>query len=130
MQNVQRRGVQNERVARQQGVSAVVASIVPVVDHFDMALGQDPSKATAESIISGVRVIRDELLRALASQGVAAIVPQAGDEFVPGRHEALSQQPGNGVRAGSILMTYQAGFILTEGDTQRVLRPAKVVIAT
>jgi molecular chaperone GrpE (heat shock protein) len=69
-------------------------------------------------------------LRALASQGVAAIVPQAGDEFVPGKHEALSQQPGQGVPAGSILMTYQAGFVLTEGDTQRVLRPAKVVIAT
>lgn len=130
MQNVQRRGVQNERVARQQGVGAVVASIVPVVDHFDMALTQDPRTATAESIISGVRVIREELLRALASQGVASVVPQPGDEFVPGKHEALSQQPGNGIEPGRILMTYQAGFVLVEGETQRVLRPAKVVVAS
>src|SRR4051794_17838870 len=61
--NSQRRAVSNEREARTQGVSSVVLNVLPLIDHFDLALGQDPAKATAQQIIGGVKMIRDELIK-------------------------------------------------------------------
>ncbi len=128
-QNFQRRASQNEQSARQSGVSAVASSVVGVIDHFDMALTQDPAKASAQQIIEGVRVIRDELLRALTRHGVSLIQPASNDEFRPGQHEAIMQQPSEGVEPGHIVACFQAGYALQEGDTQRIIRPAKVSVA-
>ena len=52
-----------------------------MIDHFDMALTQDPAKASAQQIIDGVKVIREELLRSLTRHGVTLIQPQANEEF-------------------------------------------------
>lgn len=128
-QNFQRRAKTNENVARQTGVSSVVSSIVTVLDHFDIALAQDTSKASAQQIVDGVRVIRDELIRSLARHGVHIEAPLANDLFVPGKHEAIMQQAAEGVDSGHIVATFQAGFILREGDVERVIRPAKVSVA-
>ncbi|HEX2836835.1 MAG TPA: nucleotide exchange factor GrpE [Phycisphaerales bacterium] len=128
-QNFQRRAAQNEQTARQSGVSAVATSVVGVIDHFDMALTQDPAKASAQQIIDGVKVIREELLRSLTRHGVTLIQPQANDEFHPGQHEAIMQQPADGVEPGRIVACFQTGYALQEGDTQRILRPAKVSVA-
>src|SRR5438132_566769 len=78
-QNSQRRAATNEREARVQGVTGVVLNVLNVVDHFDLALGQDPSTASAEQIIGGVKLIRDELLRVLQNQGVVMINPGPND---------------------------------------------------
>lgn len=123
--NYQRRAIANEQVARQQGAGAVAMSVVNVIDHFDIALNQDLSKATPEQIVSGVRVIREELIKALQQQGISLITPQPNDEFVPGRHEAVMQQPAEGVDSGRVSMMLQAGYQLFD----RVLRPAKVAVA-
>ncbi|MFA6044633.1 MAG: nucleotide exchange factor GrpE [Phycisphaerales bacterium] len=125
-QNYQRRAYLNEDVAKQQGIASVVTSVVPVLDHFDLALMQDPSKASAEQIMAGVRVIREELLKALAQRGVGVIAPQPNDEFNPGRHEAVMQQPADGIFPGHIVQCFQLGYTL---GPERVLRPAKVVVA-
>jgi molecular chaperone GrpE len=128
-QNFQRRAATNERVARAQGVSSVVTSVVPVIDHFDLALAQDTSKASAQQIVDGVKVIREELLRVLTRHGVQVVSPTPNDEFVPGRHEAIMQMPVEGVASGHIAQTFQPGFVLREGEQEFVLRPAKVAVA-
>jgi molecular chaperone GrpE len=131
-QNYQRRSLQNEQFAKAQGAAGVVQSVVNVIDHFDIALGQDPSRASAEQVISGVRLIRDELLRALQQHGVGLINPVPGDEFTPGRHEAVSMRAQDGVAPGRVVQTFQAGYTLAGGGVsgqERVLRPAKVVVA-
>lgn len=128
-QNFQRRAASNERVARAQGVSAVVSSVVSVIDHFDLALAQDTSKASAQQIVDGVKVIRDELLRSLTRHGVQVVSPVPNDDFVPGRHEAIMQMPVEGIKSGHIALTFQPGFVLREGEQEFVLRPAKVAVA-
>lgn len=128
-QNFQRRASSNERVARAQGVSAVVTSVVPVIDHFDLALAQDPSKASVQQIVDGVKVIREELLRVLTRHGVQVISPAPNDVFIPGRHEAIMQSPAEGVASGHVAQTFQPGFVLREGEQEFVLRPAKVAVA-
>lgn len=123
-QNYQRRAIQNEQEARRQGVSAVVMSVVPVLDHFDLALNQKAEGAAA-GILEGVKVIRAELIRALERQGVKVISPSPNDAFDPMRHEAIMQQPAEGVEPGHISATFQPGFELGE----RVIRSAKVAVA-
>ncbi len=123
-QNFQRRAGINEREARTQALTGVVQSIIPVLDNFELALGQDASKVTAEQIAGGVTVIRDELLRVLGSYGVTKIDPQVGDEFNPMEHEAMLQQPAEGVGPGCIAAALGVGYKLGE----RVVRPAKVAV--
>jgi molecular chaperone GrpE len=124
-QNYQRRALQNEADARKHGISSVVQNVVNVMDHFDLALAHDPSKATAEQIVSGVKVIREELLKALTNCGVRVIAPKPNDEFQPGQHEAIMQQSAQGVEKGNVAMLFQPGYALGE----RIIRPAKVGIA-
>jgi molecular chaperone GrpE len=132
-QNYQRRALQNEVVARQQGVAALATSVVGVLDHFDQALNQGAA-AGADQVLMGLRVIRDELLKALQQHGVGLINPASNELFVPGRHEAIMQQPAEGVEPGHVVATFQSGYTLagpagSPPGSERVLRPAKVSVA-
>lgn len=128
--NYQRRALSNEQVAKTDGVSKVSSDVVQVVDHFDLALGQDLSKATPQSLMEGMKIIRDELLRVLARHGVSVIAPRPNDPFQPGRHEAITQQTAEGVEPGNVVATFQSGYaVATATGAERVIRPAKVSVA-
>ena len=124
--NFQRRASENETRARGHGIAEVVRSLIPVVDQFALALGQDNQDATAESLIKGIEIVKDELLKALEKSGVKQIAPEIGDAFDPNMHEAMMQQPGNDVEPGHVSLLIQAGWSLGE---QQVIRPAQVAIA-
>lgn len=124
-QNFQRRAAQNEREARQQGVRSVVHGVLTAMDHFDLALQQNPETTSAEQILSGVRVIRDEIMRVLETHGVSPIEPAPDEPFDANRHEAMLHQEGEGVTPGHVLRTLQIGYALDA----RVIRPAKVAVA-
>ena len=124
--NFQRRASENETRARGQGIAEVVRSLIPVVDQFALALGQDTNEVTAESLVKGIEIVKDELLKAMEKSGVKQITPQVGDTFDPNLHEAMMQQPADSVEPGHISMLIQAGWSL--GD-QQVIRPAQVAIA-
>ena len=131
-QNYQRRAFLNEQHARTEGAAKVVSGVVGVVDHFDLALTQDPAKASADQIISGVKVIREELLKVLGQNGVSLIRPEPNDEFTPGRHEAIMQQKAEGIEPGRIVAVFQPGYALAAPGSptgERVLRPAKVSVS-
>ncbi|MFO0857109.1 MAG: nucleotide exchange factor GrpE [Phycisphaerales bacterium] len=128
-QNFQRRAASNEVVARQMGVSSVVSSIATVLDHFDIALSQTSTKTDPQQIIDGVKLIREELVRSLNKHGVHVEAPGMNSLFIPGKHEAIMQQAADGVDPGHVVTTFQAGFILREGEVERVIRPAKVSVA-
>ncbi len=123
-QNFQRRAAENERRAREEGVARVVESLVPVLDHFSLALEMDPESSSAEQVIGGVKVIRDELTRALSAYGVAPIEPAKGEPFDPMRHEAMMMADDESVEPGAVVMMLQKGYAL--GD--RVVRAAKVTV--
>lgn len=123
--NFQRRARENETREREMGVAQVARSLMPVLDQFDLALGQDETEVTTESLLKGIQIVRDELSKALEQSKVAPICPEVGDTFDPMRHEAMLQQPAEGVEPGAVSLVVQAGWSM---GTQ-VLRPAKVAIA-
>lgn len=131
-QNSQRRALSNEQLAKAAGIANVAEDVVRVLDHFDMAINQDTTKVSAEQIVGGVRVIRDELFKVLGAHGISVISPTKGDEFVPGKHEAVMEMPSADVAPGTIAQTFQAGYALANaglGGGEKVLRPAKVAVA-
>lgn len=127
--NYQRRALSNEQQAKFEAMGRVASDVAVVIDTFDMAMNVDPEKATAASLLDGMRMIRGELVKVLGRNGVTLITPAKNEEFVPGRHEAVMQQAAEGVEPGRIVMSYQPGYMLTVGQTERVLRPAKVVVS-
>ena len=124
-QNLQRRTAEHEPRMRLNAAGGVVRHVIPVLDHFDLALAQDPSKMTVEAAVAGLRIVRGELLKSLEKSGVELIQPRPGDAFDPHQAEAIMQQPAAGVPSGCVSMTLQLGYRL--GET--VLRPAKVAVA-
>lgn len=124
-QNFQRRSMENEREAKRQGVIGVVSHLMGVLDNFDLALKQDPGKATTAQIMQGVSMVQTQMLQALAALGVRAIEPKPGDAFDPHMHQAVAQVPSADIEPGRIAACFQVGYAL--GD--RVLRPAKTSVA-
>lgn len=123
-QNVARRSVKDADEAKYQGMKSVVSSVLTVLDHFDLALNQDVKKVSAEQIVGGVRVIRDELMKALQGHGVELIAPGPNDEFDPNLHQAVTQAQHDDVEPGHIVATLQSGYKLHD----RVIRPAMVSV--
>lgn len=123
--NYQRRAVESERRAVQSGSGRVMRSIIHVLDQFDFALGQPREKMTVEQILGGMKLIRDELFKALKDQGLQRIEPEVGEPFDPNRHEAMLRQPAEGVEPGCVSAIMQPGYALGE----QMLRPAKVAVA-
>ncbi len=121
--NFQRRAAENETKSRERGIAEVVRNLVPVLDQFEMALDQEG--ASTDSILEGVSLVREELMRALGKNGVEAITPQMGDEFDPNRHEAMLQHAAEGVEAGHVSLIVKSGWMMGS----LVLRPAQVGIA-
>jgi molecular chaperone GrpE len=123
--NFQRRCADAESRACQAGAARVVRSLLAVLDQFDLALDRSTQKMTAEQLARGVKIVRDELIKVLAGEGVQRIEVAVGDEFDPHRHEAVMQQATSEVEPGRVVAVMQSGYLLGE----QVLRPARVAVA-
>jgi molecular chaperone GrpE len=104
--------------------SALIKSLLPVIDNFERALAVDPGKADAASILKGMQIVHDQWLKVLRDQKVEEIAPQPGEPFDPTRHEALMQQPGN-YPEPTVTQLLQKGYALHG----RTLRPAQVAVS-
>ncbi len=123
--NYQRRAMENEQQAKVSGMVKVIQTLIPMLDHFDLALNQDLEAMNVEKLLNGVQLVRDGFNQALQSLGVEIIEPAVGEEFDPNRHEAMLRQHAEGIEPNHIVMVMQPGYIMGE----MVLRPAKVAVA-
>ena len=123
--NYQRRAAENEERARSSATSSFIRAILPALDHFDLALGQDTEQLTVEQLISGVTLAREELTRILETKGITSIAPAPGDEFDPECHQAVMQQPSEEHPPSRILHVLQIGY----QHGQQIIRPANVVVS-
>lgn len=108
-----------ERVtrAREQGVEAVLESLLPALDSFDAATQGAAWEAVEPAWRQGMEFVHSQLISALEGHGVRAF-GSVGDTFDPTRHEAAE---GEGERVERVL---RRGYLLGE----RVIRPARVSI--
>jgi molecular chaperone GrpE len=95
---------------------------LPVVDNLDLALAH--AEADPESIVEGVRAVRDQAVDVLARLGFPRR-DDRGARFDPARHEAIASRPDPGAGADLVAEVVRPAYC--EGDHQ--LRPAQVVVA-
>jgi molecular chaperone GrpE len=123
--NLQRRSRDNEVHERAAGVSSIARALIPALDHFDLALLQDVEALTVEQLLDGVRIVREELTRALESQQVRAISPEIGAPFDPNLHQGMMRDHTDRQPPDTVVAVHQVGYAIGE----MVLRPASVIVA-
>ncbi|QIN82273.1 nucleotide exchange factor GrpE [Rubrobacter tropicus] len=96
----------------------LVQELLPVLDNLDRALESEGD------IRAGVRATRDQLAEVLANEGLLPVASD-GQPFDPNVHEAVMGQPSEEHEEGTVLQTFQRGYLLNG----RAIRPAKVVVA-
>ena len=126
LDNVRKRARRDVSQAEARGIAKLAKELLPAIDNFARAL--DAAESQPENrdhhLTDGIRLVQNELLSALARVGIEPDSPK-GQPFDPHCHEAIAQQPVEGVEAGTIVEVYSAGY--RKGDD--VLRAAKVVVA-
>jgi molecular chaperone GrpE len=114
-----RKRMEEELKARErEGALKVLRALLPVLDDLDRAL--EFAQANPESILQGVRAVREGFFRILAGLGVEE-VPGEGQAFDPRYHEAIGLLPGE---PGKVARVFQRGFRM--GDS--LVRPARVAV--
>ena len=96
----------------------LVVELLPVLDNLDRALEAEGD------IREGVRATREQLADALGKEGLLPIASD-GQPFDPNVHEAVMGQPSEEHEEGTILQTFQRGYLLNG----KPIRAAKVVVA-
>jgi molecular chaperone GrpE len=123
--NAQKRLEADAEQRAQYANSALIKSLIPVIDNFERALAVDPAMVDAASILKGLQIVHDQLIKVLRDQKVEEIVPQPGERFDPTRHEALMQQDAPQYAEPSVTQLLQKGYAMHG----RTLRPAGVAVS-
>jgi molecular chaperone GrpE len=97
-------------------------AVLPFLDNMERAIGQEG--ASADAILTGVKMIYDSLLTDLGKFGLSQISSE-GEMFDPSRHEAVGAMPASGMPEGVVLFESRKGYLLNG----RLLRPAHVLVA-
>lgn len=116
--NYRKRVDRDRAVAGEAAVMGVLSTLLPVLDDIDAA------RAHGDLADGPFASIAAKLEGILTSHGLERI-DQTGVEFDPNIHEALIQQPGEGIQVDTVQQVLRAGY-----RTQaRVLRAAQVIVA-
>jgi len=123
-ENFRKRAARDAAAAGDRGTARLAKELLPALDHLELALQAAEQDPAAAEFAKGVRLVQDELAKALARVGIEGYSPR-GERFDPAEHEAMAQQPVEGAEPGSVVEVYQQGYRLNGS----VLRPARVVVA-
>jgi molecular chaperone GrpE len=124
-ENFRKRMARDVAAAEARGVGRLARELLPALDNLGRALAAAEAEGEASGHLGqGVKLVRDDLVAALARVGIEPFSPQ-GEPFDPNEHEAMAQQPVDGAEPGTVVEVYQQGF----RHDGAVLRPARVVVA-
>ena len=123
-ENYRKRVARDAAAAEVRGVGRLARELLPALDNLDRALaaagdGSDPL------LLDGLRLTQRELRVALERAGIESY-GAPGEQFDPEHHEAVAQQPCEGVPAGQVTEVFQVGYRLAGAG---ILRPARVMVA-
>ena len=120
--NLRKRCAAQVSRAEAEARAAAAGQWLPVVDNLDLALAH--AEADPETIVEGVRAVRDQALDVLARLGFPRR-DDRGARFDPARHEAIASRPGPGAEADVVAEVVRPAY----GEGGHQLRPAQVVVA-
>lgn len=104
--------------------SALIGEVIPVYNHFKLAVNHIPEKAKKEGWVQGVIMIQKQFTDFLSKYGIGEI-KTVGEPFNPEIHEALTHEEKEGFEADMVFEEIAPGYMLKD----KVLLPAKVKVA-
>jgi len=106
-------------------ISAIgfVDHLLPVIDHFELAINHIPKEKETEEWVQGFFHIQNQFNEVLNNLGVKRI-NAIGKKFDPNLHEAVSQKESS-KEADTVIQELQAGYMFGES----VIRHSKVVVS-
>jgi molecular chaperone GrpE len=122
-QNLKRRQQGDIDAAVRRTVQPLLEDLLRVADHFEMALSAPTTNDESRALADGVRLIRDQLDRALRQAGVEPL--DASGALDPNLHEAVATVPDADAAPGTIVDVLQTGYLWNDV----VLRHARVRVA-
>ena len=124
--NFKKRAAREKQEAIKFANEALLQKLIPVLDHFDMALAavQPGQDAAAQSLQKGISMVCEQLRAVLAEAGLEE-VDATGKPFDPNFHEAVSQRETADAPEGQVVQQLRKGYKLRE----RLLRAASVITA-
>jgi molecular chaperone GrpE len=124
MENYRKRMAKELAESRKFANQRLLQELLPVLDNFAMGM-QMAEKEQGSMLYQGMSMVQGQLADFFKSQGVSALSLEAGDDFDPNFHEAVSQEETDEVPEGKVLHMVRCGYLIGE----RLLRPANVVVA-
>jgi len=104
--------------------AALILQMLPVNDHFKLAMDHIPESEKEKDWVKGIIHIRKEFQDLLQQFGIEEI-KTTGEDFDPELHEAVSKEKAKESESGKIIKEIQPGYKLFN----KVLQHAKVVVA-
>ena len=123
-ENYKKRSAREMDDFRKYAVESLVKDMLPVVDNLERAIVSATEDNAAESILQGVRMTLDELLKVFDKAKVKPI-EALGKPFDPAVHQAVMQEETDTHPDKTVIREFQKGYTIHG----RLLRPAMVVVA-
>ena len=123
--NARKRFQREQEQAYDNARANILVRLLPIVDDFQRALENVPEEASNDPWLEGIRLIERNFQHILEQEGVSAIA-DAGQEFDPFLHQAVTHEPSDSVPAGHIISALRTGYRMGE----QVLRPSMVRVSS
>jgi molecular chaperone GrpE len=120
-ENFRKRMARENAAAQDRGMAKVAKELLPALDHLGHALKAADGD---DDVVKGFAMVSGEIVTALERVGIQAFSP-LGEPFDPNEHEAMTTQPSEDAKSGTVIEVYQQGYRLNG----QILRPARVVVA-
>lgn len=123
-QNYKRRKESEQELFAKYAAESFIVNILPVFDDLERTVKHMNESEDLESLKKGVQMVFDKFKKILEDQGVKKIEAK-GQPFDFNLHEALMQQPAEGVEPHTVLDEIEAGYLYKD----KVIRHAKVIVS-
>jgi molecular chaperone GrpE len=107
-QNLKRRSATEVEGAVRRSLEGLLAGLLLVVDHLELALAAEARSEDARALAEGVRLTRDQLLGTLRQEGVEPIAE--GGTFDANLHQAVATLERADLEPGRIVDTLRRGY--------------------
>ena len=111
LDNQRKRLAREIEQARRFANERLLAELLPLFDSMEAGLA---AAAQADPLREGLELTLRQLHRIAESNGLSEVAPAPGDSFDPERHQAMSVVDSAQVPPGSVLQTFQKGYVLNE----------------
>jgi len=124
-QNTRKRLVKQQQDAYKYRHQDILRDLADVIDNFERAIESSADSRDFDTFHEGILMIEKQFSGMLTERYGLERIGVEGEAYDPSLHEAMMSEESSEVEEETVKQVYQAGYRLHE----RVLRPAKVVVA-